>query len=56
MQMTKTLTLTDEQHGLLCDMFSAIADLGLFDAPVENAQATDPELFDHTWDVVINAK
>ena len=51
-----TVTLTPEQHGLILDMFSAIADLGLFDDPVENEQDTDPDLFDHTWDAVINAK
>ena len=56
MQMSKTLTLTDEQHGLILDMFSAIADLGLFDDPVENEQDTDPDLFDHTWVAVIIAK
>ena len=51
-----TVTLTPEQHGLILDMFSAVADLGLFDDPVENEQDSCPDLFDKTWDAVIAAK
>lgn len=51
-----TVTLTPEQHGLIIDMFSTIASLGLYDDPVENEQDMDPDLFDKTWDKVIAAK
>ena len=51
-----TVTLTPEQHGLILDMFSTIADLGLYDAYEEREQDSCPDLFDKTWDQVIAAK
>ncbi len=51
-----TLKVTHEELRLLNDMFSAIADLGLFDAYEENEQDSDPDLFDKLWDKVIAAK
>ena len=51
-----TLKVTHEELRLLNDMFSAIADLGLFDAYEENEQDSDPDLYDKLWDKVIAAK
>ena len=51
-----TLKVTHEELRLLNDMFSAIADLGLFDAYEENEQDSCPDLFDKLWDKVIAAK
>ena len=48
-----TLKVTHEEVRLLNDMFSAIADLGLFDAYEENEQDSDPDLFDKLWDKVV---
>ena len=50
------LELTHEERGLLLDMFSCVADLGLFDDPAENEQDSCPDLFDKTWDKVIHAE
>lgn len=49
------LQLTHEQHGLILDMFASIADLGIYDDPCENEQDSCPDLFDKTWDAVIEA-
>ena len=48
-----TLKVTHEEVRLQNDMFSAIADLGLFDAYEENEQDSDPDLFDKLWDKVV---
>ena len=48
-----TLKLTHDEVRLLNDMFSAIADLGLFDDPVENEQDSSPDVFDKLWDKVV---
>ena len=47
-----TLKLTHDEVNLLNDMFSAIADLGLFDDPSENEQDSSPDVFDKLWDKV----
>ena len=47
-----TLKVTHEEARLLNDMFSAIADLGLFDAYEENEQDSSPDVFDKLWDKV----
>ena len=47
-----TLKLTHDEVRLLNDMFSAIADLGLFDDPSENEQDSSPDVFDKLWDKV----
>ena len=46
------LKLTHDEVNLLNDMFSTIADLGLFDAPSENEQDSSPDVFDKLWDKV----
>ena len=48
-----TLKVTHEEVRLLNDMFSAIADLGLFDAYEENEQDSSPDVFDKLWDKVV---
>ena len=48
-----TLKLTHYEVRLLNDMFSAIADLGLFDDPSENEQDSSPDVFDKLWDKVV---
>ena len=48
-----TLKLTHDEVRLLNDMFSAIADLGLFDAYEENEQDSSPDVFDKLWDKVV---
>ena len=48
-----TLKLTHDEARLLNDMFSAIADLGLFDDYTENEQDSSPDLFDKLWDKVV---
>ena len=48
-----TLKLTHDEVRLLNDMFSAIADLGLFDDPSENEQDSSPDVFDKLWDKVV---
>ena len=47
-----TLKVTHEEARLLNDMFSAIADLGLFDDYTENEQDSSPDVFDKLWDKV----
>ena len=47
-----TLKLTHDEVNLLNDMFSTIADLGLFDDPSENEQDSSPDVFDKLWDKV----
>ena len=47
-----TLKLSHDEVRLLNDMFSAIADLGLFDDPSENEQDSSPDVFDKLWDKV----
>ena len=47
-----TLKLTHDEVSLLNDMFSSIADLGLFDDPSENEQDSSPDVFDKLWDKV----
>ena len=42
----------DEFVYRLNDMFSTIADLGLFDDPSENEQDSSPDVFDKLWDKV----
>ncbi len=48
-----TLKLTHDEVNLLNDMFSTIADLGLFDDPSENEQDSSPDVFDKLWDKVV---
>ena len=48
-----TLKLSLDEVRLLNDMFSAIADLGLFDDPSENEQDSSPDVFDKLWDKVV---
>ena len=48
-----TLKLTHDEVRLLNDMFSAIADLGLFDDYEENEQDSSPDVFDKLWDKVV---
>ncbi len=48
--MNKTITLTDQQHSLLLDLFSSIADLDL------QEHCDDSSEFDALWDAVIDAK
>ena len=48
-----TLKVTHEEARLLNDMFSAIADLGLFDDYTENEQDSSPDVFDNLWDKVV---
>ena len=48
-----TLKLTHDEVRLLNDMFSCIADLGLFDDPSENEQDSSPDVFDKLWDKVV---
>ena len=48
--MNKTITITDQQHALLLDLFSTIADLDLFE------QCDDSDKFDTLWDAVLDAK
>ena len=48
--MNKTITLSDQQHSLLLDLFSSIADLDL------QEHCDDRNEFDALWDAVINAK
>ena len=48
--MNKTITLSDQQHSLLLDLFSSIADLDLQD------RCDDADQFDSLWDAVIDAK
>ncbi len=48
--MNKTITLTDQQHSLLLDLFSSIADLDL------QEHCDDSSEFDSLWDAVIDAK
>ena len=48
-----TLKLTHDEVNLLNDMFSAIADLGLFDDYEENEQDSSPDVFDKLWDKVV---
>ena len=48
-----TLKLTHDEVRLLNDMFSRIADLGLFDDPSENEQDSSPDVFDKLWDKVV---
>ena len=47
-----TLKLTHDEARLLNDMFSAIADLGLFDDYNENEQDSSPDVYDKLWDKV----
>ena len=48
--MNKTITLTDQQHSLLLDLFSSIADLDL------QEHCDDSSEFDALWDAVIDAQ
>ena len=48
--MNKTITLSDQQQSLLCDLFSSIADLDL------QEHCEDSTEFDSLWDAVIDAK
>ena len=48
--MNKTITLSDQQYSLLCDLFSSIADLDL------QEHCDDSSEFDSLWDSVIDAK
>ena len=48
--MNKTITLSDQQHGLLLDLFSSIADLALPEPGDDSSE------FDGLWDAVIDAK
>ena len=48
-----TLKLSHDEVRLLNDMFSAIADLGLFDDPSEHEQDSSPDVFDKLWDKVV---
>ena len=48
--MNKTITLSDQQHSLLLDLFSSIADLDL------QEHCDDANEFDALWDAVIDAK
>ena len=48
--MNKTITLSDQQHSLLVDLFSSIADLDL------QEHCDDSSEFDALWDAVIDAK
>ena len=48
--MNKTITLSDQQHSLLLDLFSSIADLDL------QERCEDSSEFDALWDAVIDAK
>ena len=48
--MNKTITLSDQQHSLLLDLFSSIADLDL------QEHCDDSSEFDALWDAVIDAK
>jgi len=48
--MNKTITLSDQQHSLLVDLFSSIADLDL------QEHCEDASEFDTLWDAVIEAK
>jgi len=48
--MNKTITLSDQQYGLLLDLFSSIADLDL------QEHCDDSSEFDSLWDAVIDAK
>jgi len=48
--MNKTITLSDQQHSLLVDLFSSIADLDL------QEHCDDSSEFDSLWDAVIEAK
>ena len=48
--MNKTITLSDQQHSLLLDLFSSIADLDL------QEHCDDSSEFDSLWDAVIDAK
>ena len=50
MSMNKTITLSNQQHSLLLDLFSSIADLDL------QEHCDDANEFDALWDAVINAK
>ena len=50
MSMNKTITLSDQQHSLLLDLFSSIADLDL------QEHCDDANEFDALWDAEINAK
>ena len=48
-----TLKLSHDEVRLLNDMFSTIADLGLFDDYTENEQDSSPDVFDKLWDKVV---
>ena len=48
--MNKTITLSDQQHSLLVDLFSSIADLDL------QEHCDDASEFDSLWDAVIDAE
>ncbi len=48
--MNKSITLSDQQHSLLLDLFSSIADLDL------QEHCDDSSEFDALWDAVIDAK
>jgi len=48
--MNKTITLSDQQHSLLVDLFSSIADLDL------QEHCEDSTEFDSLWDAVLDAK
>ena len=47
-----TLKLTHDEARLLNDMFSAIADLGLFDDYNENEQDSSADVYVKLWDKV----
>ena len=46
--MNKQITLTDQQHSLLLDLFSSIADLDL------QERCEDADEFNGLWDAVID--
>ena len=46
--MNKTITLSDQQHSLLLDLFSSIADLDL------QEHCEDSDEFDALWSAVID--
>tara|TARA_B000000565_G_scaffold174094_1_gene131854 strand:+ start:221 stop:415 length:195 start_codon:yes stop_codon:yes gene_type:complete len=51
--MNKTITLTENQHAIMCEIFQFVSSLDLYaDDTMEHPEYR----FDELWDIVVNAK
>ena len=51
--MNKTITLTENQHAIMCEIFQFVSSLDLYgDDTMEHADYQ----FDELWDIVVNSK